>query len=116
VDGIQEQLVKKIVELASTPASAEGDAIPIRLEVPSDSSVELWDSGQPMTAHAGDTLRTFADTYHVPLWSLAEINAVSPRTPLTEGQRIVIPRHLVPMAAPSLAAATPVSSYAPVGR
>ncbi|MGA8323242.1 MAG: LysM peptidoglycan-binding domain-containing protein [Xanthobacteraceae bacterium] len=116
VDRIQEQLVKKIVELASTPASAEGDAIPIRLEVPSDSSVELWDSGQPMTAHAGDTLRTFADTYHVPLWSLAEINAVSPRTPLTEGQRIVIPRHLVPMAAPSLAAATPVSSYAPVGR
>jgi fermentation-respiration switch protein FrsA (DUF1100 family) len=113
-DRIQEQLVEKIVELASTPPTAEGDAIPIRLEVPSDAAVELWDSGQPMTAHAGDTLKTFADTYHVPLWSLAEINAVSPRTPLTEGQRIVVPRHLVPMAAPSLAA-TAVSSYAPVG-
>jgi LysM repeat protein len=113
-DRIQEQLVEKIVELASTPPTAEGDAIPIRLEVPSDAAVELWDSGQPMAAHAGDTLKTFADTYHVPLWSLAEINAVSPRTPLTEGQRIVIPRHLVPMAAPSLAA-TAVSSYAPVG-
>ena len=100
--------------MASTPPTAEGDAIPIRLEVPSDAAVELWDSGQPMTAHAGDTLKTFADTYHVPLWSLAEINAVSPRTPLTEGQRVVVPRHLVPMAAPRLAA-TAVSSYAPVG-
>jgi LysM repeat protein len=114
-DRIQEQLVEKIVEVASTPATAEGDAIPIRLEVPSDAPVELWDSGQPMTAHAGDTLKTFADTYHVPLWSLAEINAVSPRAPLTEGQRIVIPRHLVPTATPSLAA-NAVSSYAPVGR
>lgn len=61
-----------------------------------------------------------ADTYHVPLWSLAEINAVSPRTPLTEGQRIVIPRHLVPMAVASMATPSPatnaVSSFAPVGR
>jgi pimeloyl-ACP methyl ester carboxylesterase len=113
-DRIQEQLVEKVVALAATPATAEGEAIPIRLEVPSDAPVELWDSGQPMTAHAGDTLKTFADTYHVPLWSLAEINAVSPRAPLTEGQRIVIPRHLVPMAAPSLAV-NAVSSYAPVG-
>ena len=113
-DRIQEQLVEKIIELVATPATAEGEAVPIRLEVPSDAAVELWDSGQPMTAHAGDTLKTFADTYHVPLWSLAEINAVSPRTPLTEGQRIVVPRHLVPMATPSLAA-NAVSSYAPVG-
>ena len=119
-DRIQEQLVEKVIELASTPATAEGDAIPIRLEVPSDAPVELWDSGQPMTAHAGDTLKTFADTYHVPVWSLAEINAVSPRTPLTEGQRIVIPRHLVPMAVASMATPSPatnaVSSFAPVGR
>lgn len=119
-DRIQEQLVEKVTELASTPATAEGDAIPIRLEVPSDAPVELWDSGQPMTAHAGDTLKTFADTYHVPVWSLAEINAVSPRTPLTEGQRIVIPRHLVPMAVASMATPSPatnaVSSFAPVGR
>ena len=119
-DRIQEQLVQKVVELAATPATAEGEAIPIRIEVPSDAPVELWDSGQPMTAHAGDTLKTFADTYHVPLWSLAEINAVSPRTPLSEGQRIVVPRHLVPMAVASMAtpslAANAVSSYAPVGR
>ncbi len=114
-DRIQDQLVSKVVELAATPATAEGEAVPIRLEVPGDAAVELWDSGQPVTAHAGDTLKTFADTYHVPLWSLAEINSGIAARTLTDGQRIVVPRHLVPMAAPSVAT-TAVSSYAPVGR
>jgi hypothetical protein len=102
-DRIQEQLVAKVVELASTPAAGEGEAIPIRLEVPADQPIELWDSGQPAMAHAGDTLKTFADTYHVPLWSLAELNPSAARAPLTEGQRIIVPRHLVPMAGPNVA-------------
>jgi hypothetical protein len=114
-DLIQEQLVSKITELAATPATAEGEAIPIRVEVPSDEPVELWDSGQPVSAHAGDTLKTFADAYHVPLWSLAEINPAAARSPLTEGQRIIVPRHLVPMATPNVAS-TAISSYAPAGR
>jgi hypothetical protein len=49
-------------------------------------------------------------TYHVPLWSLAESNAVSVRAPLSEGQRVIIPRHLVPMTIPST-----VTSYAASG-
>jgi hypothetical protein len=114
-DQIQEQLVSKVVELASTPATAEGEAIPIRIEVPADAQVELWDSGQPAVAHAGDTLKTLAETYHVPLWSLTEVNSVSARTPLSEGQRIIVPRHLVPMAAPAVASSA-LSSYALDGR
>jgi len=110
-DRIQEQLVAKVVELASTPATAEGEAIPIRLEVPADQPIELWDSGQPEMAHAGDTLKTFADTYHVPLWSLTELNPAATSGPLTEGQRIIVPRHLVPTAGPNVATNS-VSSYA----
>ena len=102
-DQIQDQLVSKVVELASTPAAAEGEAIPIRIEVPADRSIELWDSGQPVMAHAGDTLKTFADTYHVPLWSLAELNPAATSGPLNEGQRIIVPRHLVPIAGPDVA-------------
>jgi hypothetical protein len=112
-DRIQEQLVSKVVELASTPATAEGEAIPLRLEVPADAQVELWDSGQPVAAHAGDSLRTIADTYHVPLWSVAELNPAAARTPLSEGQRVIIPRHLVPIASPAVATSA-ISSY--VGR
>ncbi len=110
-DRIQEQLVSKVAELAQTPAEAEGEAVPIRLEVPGDAAVELWDSGLPVAAHAGDTLKSLAATYRVPLWTLAQINSVSEREPLAEGQRIVIPRHLVPMPLPSA-----VASYAPTGR
>ncbi len=115
-DRIQDQLVSKIIDLTATPATAEGEAIPIRLEVPADAPVELWDSGLPVTARAGDTLKTVADTYHVPLWSLAEVNPSAARGPLTEGQRVVVPRHLVPMAGPNVASNT-ISSYAaPIGR
>jgi hypothetical protein len=110
-DRLQEQLVAKVKELAATPAAAEGEAVPLRLEVPADAAIELWDSGLPIAAHGGDTLKTIAATYHVPLWSLTQINAVSERASLSEGQRIVIPRHLVPMATPST-----VTSYAPVNR
>jgi hypothetical protein len=110
-DRLQEQLVAKVKELAATPATAEGEAVPLHLEVPADAAIELWDSGLPIAAHGGDTLKTIAATYHVPLWSLTQINAVSERASLSEGQRIVIPRHLVPMATPST-----VTSYAPVNR
>jgi hypothetical protein len=51
----------------------------------------------------------------VPLWSLAELNPAAAVSPLTEGQRIVVPRYLVPMAAPNVAS-TAISSYAPAGR
>ncbi len=108
---IQEQLVTKIAQLTATPASAEGEAAPLRFEVPAGAAIELWDSGLPVTAHAGDTLQTFAATYHVPLWALAEANRESERGPLTEGERIIVPRRLVPMPTP-----IPVTSYAPTGR
>jgi hypothetical protein len=109
---IQEQLVSKIAQLSATPATAQGEAVPLRLEVPAEAGIELWDSGLPVQAYAGDTLKSLAAAYRVPLWSLAEINnTISPRTPLAEGQRVVIPRHLGAMAIPSA-----VTSYAPAGR
>jgi LysM repeat protein len=108
---IQEQLANKIVQLSGTPAAAQDEAVPLHLEVPGDAAIELWDSGLPIQAHAGDTLKSLAATYHVPLWSLAESNTVSVRAPLAEGQRVVIPRHLAPMAMPSA-----ITSYAPTGR
>jgi LysM domain len=78
--------------------------------VPGDAAIELWDSGLPVSAHAGDTLKSLAATYHVPLWALAEANSASARTPLSEDQRIIVPRHLESMATPSA-----MTSYAPVG-
>jgi hypothetical protein len=112
-DRIQEQLVTKIAELAATPATGAAEAVPLRLEVPADAAIELWDSGEPVSAHAGDTLEALAASYHVPLWALAQINSVSASDPLSEGQRVVVPRYLAPN--PGAIAST-VSSYAPAGR
>ena len=107
---IQEQLVTKIAQLSETPATSEGEAVPLHLEVPGDAAIELWDSGLPVSAHAGDTLKSLAPIYHVPVWALAQSNSASARAPLAEDQRIIVPRHLEPMATPSA-----ITSYAPVG-
>ena len=112
-ESIHEQVVAKIQQLAATPAKAEGEAVPIRYTVPANAAIELWDSGTPVFAHRGDTLQTLAALYRVPLWSLTQINRVSDNAPLAPGQRVTIPRHLVPLAAPNNGA---VSSQPPPKR
>jgi hypothetical protein len=101
------QLVTKIAQLAATPADV-GEAVPVRLNVPATAATELWDSGLPVAAHERDTLETLAASYHVPLWAVAQVNSVAKNAPLTEGQRIIVPRHPTSMTTPS-----PVLSYVP---
>lgn len=97
VDTLHRQLLTKILELASTPAKDEGEAIPIRYAVPPKVDIDLWDSGKAVFAQPGDTLQTLAQAYNVPLWSLTQINHMQDNMPLATGQRIVVPRHLVPL-------------------
>jgi hypothetical protein len=101
MDMVHEQLVNKILQLAVTPAKAEGEAVPLRYVVPPNAEIELWDSGMPVVARPGDTLQTLAVLHHVPLWSLTQINRESESAPLIPGQRVVVPRHLVPLATAS---------------
>jgi pimeloyl-ACP methyl ester carboxylesterase len=94
LDSIHQQLVDAIVQLAATPA--KGEAVPLRYVVPPDRPIELWDSGIPLAARSGDTLLKLAELHHLPLWSLTQINQMSDSAPLTAGQRVIIPRHLLP--------------------
>jgi hypothetical protein len=104
---IQEILASKI---RSAGAISEGRE-PLRLVVPPSVPIELWDSGLAISAHAGDTLQTIATTYHVPFWTLTQLNKVSETAALTEGQRVVIP-HSAGQKMPSSPAQNPVSSDA----
>lgn len=73
--------------------------MPLRYVVPPNIPIELWDSGMPVFARPGDTLQTIAGLYHVPLWSLTQVNkGLMENAPLVPGQRIVVPRHLMPLA------------------
>jgi hypothetical protein len=96
-DFIHEQLVAKILRLGTQPTKTEGKA-PLRFVVPANATIELWDGGTPVFARAGDTLQTLATSYHVPLWSLTQINKISDYATLAPSQRVIIPRHLVPHA------------------
>jgi hypothetical protein len=100
-DRIQELLAAKI---RSISARGEGEAVPLHIVFAATGPIELWDSGMPVTAHAGDTLQSFAATYHVPVWAVAQINKLSDGATLSEGQRVVVPRYLGTRVAPSAAA------------
>jgi hypothetical protein len=100
-DSIHEQLVTAIAQLATTPA--KGEAMPLRYVVPSDAPLELWDSGTQQSARSGDTLQRLAALNQVPLWSLTQVNQYSESAPLPVGQRVLIPRRLVPPVATSAA-------------
>jgi pimeloyl-ACP methyl ester carboxylesterase len=101
MDDVHVQLVNMISQLAQTPATAEADPVPLRYLVPPTASLELWDSGIPLFVRPGDTLEQIAAAYHVPLWALQQANQGAGSAPLIPGERIVIPRHLLPLAAAS---------------
>ena len=98
-DDIQEQLVSKVMQVATMPAAkTAGDALPLNYVVPPDAPIELWDSGMPVFARPGDSLQTIAALYHVPLWSVTQVNKGAEKTPLVPGERVIVPRHVVPLA------------------
>jgi thioesterase domain-containing protein len=88
---IQELLAAKI---RSMSLRGEGEAVPLHIVFAATGPIELWDSGTPVSAHAGDTMQSLATEYHVPLWALAQINEKSEGAALSEGERIVVPRYI----------------------
>jgi hypothetical protein len=94
MNSIHLELIAKIVQLAATPAMDHGGTFPLRYVVPPKTEIELWDSGVTVAAHSGDTLQTLAGQYHLPLWSLTQVNPMPKNAPLAAGQHIIVPRHL----------------------
>jgi hypothetical protein len=101
---IHEQVLSKIQGLTTTPAKGGSDPVPIRFFVPADDDLELWDSGTAIKTRSGDTLDTLSAQYHVPLWSLRQINPGADKTPLAIGRRLIVPQHLQPQTADGAAA------------
>ncbi len=89
LDALHRQLIDKILGLRE--AGGNGVALPIRLEVPADAPIELWDGGLVVEAQAGDTLESIAAARSVPLWAVSQLNSVLPGQPLTGGTQIVVP-------------------------
>ena len=87
-EGIQAALAAKI----RSAGAGGGEAVPLHIVFPSTGPIELWDSGAPVQARAGDTVASLAAAYHVPAWAVAQINQKAENASLSEGQRVVIPR------------------------
>jgi LysM repeat protein len=111
-DGIQAQLAAKI----RSAAAGGGETVPLHVVFPSTGPIELWDSGVPVQARAGDTVQSLATAYHVPAWAVAQINQKAENASLSEGQRVVIPRYLgqkLAMRSGSPETSSPTPSAAP---
>jgi pimeloyl-ACP methyl ester carboxylesterase len=98
LDYVHAQLVSMVNDIAKVPATAEPNPVPLRYVVPPDATLELWDSGTALSARRGETLQKLAADNHVPMWSLMQANQLPQNAPLSTGQRIVVPRHLPPLA------------------
>jgi LysM repeat protein len=101
MDDVHQQLVAKIVQLATTPSKGDSESLPLRYVVPPNTAIELWDSGTTVVVRQDDTLQAIAQLFHVPLWSLTQVNRRADKTRLMQGERIVVPRHLSPLTAMS---------------
>lgn len=97
LDTIHDQLIAKITQLVVTPSKSEGAKVALRYIVPRNTPVELWDSGMPVFASPGDTLQSIATEHGVPLWAVTQINPGVEQGALIPGERIIVPRHLVPI-------------------
>lgn len=106
--GLQDQIIDKIVQINTAPPRLEGATVPIQYVMPRGQKIELWDSGLPVAAESGDTLRSVASRYAVPVWAVAQINDLEPSASLKPGQRLIVPRNLE-----SPAMTSPLTSYAP---
>lgn len=95
MDAVQQQLVTKVLQLAT--AKVEGGTVPIRCVVPAKADIDLWDSGMAVFARPGDSLQSIASAYRVPLWSVMQVNKGADRAALVPGERVVVPRHLEPL-------------------
>ena len=112
LEGLQDKVIDKIVRVATLPSELEGVTVPIKYVMPRNQPIELWDSGLPIRAEPGDTVRSLAARYAVPAWAVAQLNNVGSGTSFKPGQRVVIPRHLEagPIQPDTL------TSFAPQGR
>ena len=101
MDSIHQQLIDTIVQLAATPAKAEGEAVPLRYVVPPDAADRAVGQRHAAGRPIGRYVAKLAELHHVPLWSLTQINQMSDSAPLTAGQRVIVPRHLLPAYRPA---------------
>ncbi|RXH19220.1 LysM peptidoglycan-binding domain-containing protein [Bradyrhizobium guangzhouense] len=116
-DDIHRQIVDMVTQLPRIQAAqTEADAVPLRLQVPADTLVELWDSGVRMPVRTGDTMESIAMAHRVPVWAIAQSNSLAENATLTPGQSIIIPRHLTPPDAAAAAAMAVPPAAAPSGR
>jgi LysM repeat protein len=96
---IHDQVFTKIQQLTATPAKVGAEPLPIRLVVPADADLELWDSGTSVVTRSGDTVQSIAAEYRVPVWALTQINRLPQDGSPAAGVRIIVPQHLLPLTA-----------------
>jgi hypothetical protein len=112
LDGLQDKVVAKIVQITTLPTALDGATVPLYYTMPRGVPIELWDSGLPIRTEEGDTVRSVAAKFAVPAWAVAQINNIDANASLRPGQRLVVPRNIEAISP----AAGALTSFAPPDR
>jgi LysM repeat protein len=114
---VQDLVVAKIVTLcalahsraAAKRADLGNDVRPLVLKytVPGVAPIELWDSAIHVKARPGDTIDLIAARNGVPIWVIAQINAIDQDHPIEAGRTLLIPHNMYSEAALQAAVAAP---------
>jgi pimeloyl-ACP methyl ester carboxylesterase len=117
---VQDLVVAKIVALcalahsraAAKRADLGNDVRPLVLKytVPGVAPIELWDSAINVKARPGDTIDLIAARNAVPIWVIAQINAIDQDHPIEAGRTLLIPRNMYSEAALQAAVSAPAPS------
>ena len=75
-------------------AGAAGRPLLLTYTVPREAPIELWDSAATITVKPGETVKSIASDYGVPVWAIVQINALEPGSPLAPGRTLTVPRSL----------------------
>jgi hypothetical protein len=106
---VQDLVVAKIVVLC-TLAHSRGTArradlgndvrpLVLKYTVPGGAPIELWDSAIRVKAKGGDTIDVVATRYNVPVWVVAQVNAIDQDHPIEPGRALLIPYNMYSAAA-----------------
>jgi hypothetical protein len=96
---LQDAIVTKVTEVIVAPNPAAG-GLPIEYAPPRGVNLEIWDSGVPVNATAGETVAMVAAQFGLPAWVVADVNDMSADKALAAGQRLVVPRRLAAAGTP----------------
>lgn len=109
---LRQEVIAKVLQVVAFPEpTAASEMVSIKYVVPSRAPIELWDGGLPTALQPGQSVEGLANLYGVPAWAIRQASNISEGEDASDGQRLIVPRHMTTLAPTG----TPAPSFSESG-